>query len=65
YREFEITDTLADLPMSSVTGEDVFYYIYEQDKSENITDKCEEIELTKNITLWVREATGGVGPEKV
>ncbi|MDD7607278.1 MAG: InlB B-repeat-containing protein, partial [Candidatus Enterosoma sp.] len=65
YLEFEITDTLADLPIRSDTGEYVFYYKDEQDEPKPITEPYEEFVFKKNITLWVKEVSGGTPPEKV
>ncbi len=73
YLEFEIGETLKNLPMSSVTGEDKFekmWYV-EQGKRVDIeiieetkddkTVRYPNFKVTKNITLWVWEATGGPG----
>ena len=77
YLEFEIGETLKNLPMSSVTGEDKFekMWYFEQDKRVDIeiieetkddkTVRYPNFKVTKNITLWVWEATGGGGPGKV
>ncbi|MCI7220779.1 MAG: hypothetical protein MR497_04505, partial [Bacilli bacterium] len=67
YLEYEIGDKLAKLlsDLSSDTGEDKFsqmWYYDEQDEPVDITDTYQEFKVTKNITLWVLEATGGGGP---
>ena len=58
YLEFEIGETLENLPMGG--GEDVFaemYYIDEEGEPVDIIDTYQDFVVTKNITLWVRDGS--------